>query len=232
MAEPAFEGLRSLCGGALPRLVIFDLDGTLIDSVPDIARAVDRTLLALGLAPVGAARVRGWVGRGSRRLLGDALAAAAGGAAPPQPLLDAALAFYLEDYLADCVRETRLFPGARELLRALGEAGVLRACVTNKPAAITGRILDGLGLSAEFACVVGGDSGAGVKPAPGPLLRAMEALGTGAEGTVMVGDSRHDVEAARAAQVPVACVRGGYNHGEDIRLTAPDRVLASLLELL
>jgi phosphoglycolate phosphatase len=210
---------------------MFDLDGTLIDSVPDIARSVDRTLLALGLGPVGAACVRGWVGRGSRRLLADALAAAAGGAATPEPLLDAALAFHLEDYLADCVRETRPFPGARELLRALGSAGVLRACVTNKPAAITARILDGLGLATDFGCVVGGDSGAGVKPAPGPLLRAMDALDADTALTVMVGDSRHDVEAARAAGVPVVCVRGGYNHGEDIRLAAPDRVIGSLFEL-
>lgn len=231
MAEATFERLWTLRGGALPRLVLFDLDGTLIDSVPDIARAVDRTLLALGLPPAGSSRVRGWVGRGSRRLLGDALRTA-GGAEPPEALLDAALAHYLEDYLADCVRETRPFPGARELLRALGGAGIACACVTNKPGAITQRILDGLGLAGAFGCVVGGDSGAGVKPAPGPLQRAMAAIGVGATETVMVGDSRHDVEAARAARVPVVCVRGGYNHGEDIRAAAPDAVVGSLFELL
>lgn len=231
MAEGSFRGLRALRGGALPQLVLFDLDGTLIDSVPDIARAVDRTLLALGLPPAGAHRVRGWVGRGSRRLIAESLRAA-GRAEPPEALLDTALAHYLEDYLADCVRDTQPFPGARELLRALGGAGVACACVTNKPEAITRRILDGLGLAAAFGCVVGGDSGAGVKPAPGPLQRAMAAIGAGAAETVMVGDSRHDVEAARAAAVPVVCVRGGYNHGEDIRASAPDAVIDSLFELL
>jgi len=213
-----------------PAAVLFDLDGTLIDSVPDIARALNRTLAPLGCAPAAEGAVRGWVGQGSRRLLRDALAAS--GRELEEPALDALLADYVARYHADCTAATRLMPGAVELLDALAQAGIPVACVTNKPGAITRRVLDHFGLFARFARVLGGDSGAGLKPAPGALLRIAGELGVPPRATLMVGDSRHDVEAARAAGMPVVCVEHGYNHGEDIRLAAPDRVLPDLLALL
>jgi len=226
--------IRRLFDGRLPALAMFDLDGTLVDSVPDIARAVDATLAARGYAPAGNDRVRGWVGRGSRNLVREALAHAAD-AAPGQvaeELLDEALAFYLARYLEDCTGATTLMPGAAELLASLRAAGVALACVTNKPIAITGRLLGALLPDAGFAAVLGGDSGAGTKPAPGPLFAAMAQTQVPPGAALMIGDSRHDVHAARAAGVRVICVSGGYNHGEDIRLEAPDLVVDGLGELL
>lgn len=226
--------IRRLFDGRLPALAMFDLDGTLVDSVPDIARAVDAMLAARGCAPAGSDRVRHWVGRGSRNLVREALAHAAD-AAPGQvaeDLLDEALAFYLARYLEDCAGATTLMPGAAELLAALRAHGVALACVTNKPIAITGRLLGALLPDAGFAAVLGGDSGAGSKPAPGPLLAAMAQTQVPPAAALMIGDSRHDVHAARAAGVRVICVSGGYNHGEDIRLEAPDLVVDGLGELL
>lgn len=226
--------IRRLFDGRLPALAMFDLDGTLVDSVPDIARALDATLAARGFAPAGSERVRHWVGRGSRNLVREALAHAAD-AAPEQlaeDLLDEALGFYLARYLEDCAGATTLMPGAAALLASLRAAGVALACVTNKPIAITERLLGALLPDAGFAAVLGGDSGAGVKPAPGPLLAAIAKARTLPCAALMVGDSRHDVDAARAAGVRVICVAGGYNHGEDIRREAPDLVVDGLGELL
>lgn len=226
----ALAGLRRACGGRLPALVMFDLDGTLIDSVPDIAPALDATLLHLGLPPAGAARVRGWVGRGARELVRDALAFAA---APDRAgLLDEALRHYLDTYHAHCTAHTVPMPGARELLAGLADAGIPCACVTNKAGRIMRRVLDHLAIADCFFAALGGDSGHGVKPDPGALLHLLAQRGIAPDDAVLVGDSRHDVGAARAAGVPVICVREGYNHGEDIALAAPDAVLGSLAELL
>jgi phosphoglycolate phosphatase len=225
-----FTLIRKLFACELPRLVLFDLDGTLIDSVPDIAVAVDRTLAKRGCPGVGEDAVRGWVGRGSRRLLRDAFAAVA------HPLderaLDEALAGYFAAYLADCANLTRLMPGAAELIDALGRSQVALACVTNKPAAITERVLVHFGLRERFARVSGGDSGVRLKPAPDALLRIAAELDVLPRATLMIGDSRHDVDAARAAGMPVLCVACGYNHGEDIRLANPDLVVDDLRALL
>jgi phosphoglycolate phosphatase len=226
--------IRRVFDDRLPALAMFDLDGTLVDSVPDIARALDATLAARGCAPAGVDRVRHWVGRGSRNLVREALAHAAD-IAPQQlgeDVLDDALAFYLARYLDDCAGATTLMPGAAPLLASLRAAGVALACVTNKPIAITARVLGALLPDAGFAAVLGGDSGAGTKPSPGPLLAAMASVQAPPGAALMIGDSRHDVHAARAAGVRVICVAGGYNHGEDIRLEAPDLVVDGLGELL
>jgi len=226
--------IRRLFDGRLPQLVVFDLDGTLVESVPDIARAVDDTLAARGLARAGRERVRGWVGRGSRKLISEALtwadATEAGQVAGEQ--IESALRDYLARYLERCAEESAPMAGAAMLLGALRARGVRLACVTNKPIAIARRVLAELLPDAGFGCVLGGDSGAGVKPAPEPLLAAMRNLGAAPADTLMIGDSRHDVHAARAAGVRVVCVAGGYNHGEDIRRESPDLVVGGLGELL
>jgi phosphoglycolate phosphatase len=229
-----FAALRALFAGRLPALVMFDLDGTLIDSVPDIARALDATLRAHDLPPAGEARVRQWVGRGSRQLLREALGFAAGIApagVDAEPL-GRALETYQAIYLRDCTRDTRMLPGAAELVAALHGAGVKTACVTNKPQAITVRVLEHFALLEHFDAVLGGGSGVAAKPDPAPLVLLMERLGVDADQALMVGDSRHDVRAARAAKVAVICRANGYNHGEDIRAEDPDAVVSELRELL
>jgi phosphoglycolate phosphatase len=223
--------IRDLFGGELPALAMFDLDGTLVDSVPDIARAVDATLADFELPAAGQERVRDWVGRGSRRLLADAFTHALG-EAPAELLLEQALSRYLQRYLEDCSAGTVLLPGAAELLAALRAQGVALACVTNKPQAITRRLLEALRIDGVFAACIGGDSGAGTKPDPGPLRAIMAQLGAAPAQALMIGDSRHDVDAARAAGVQVIALEGGYNHGESIVAAAPDRVIGALGELL
>ena len=213
---------------------MLDLDGTLIDSVPDISRALDATLRARNLPAAGAARARRWVGRGSRQLLRDALAF--GAALEPGQVdtqeLERALGDYLARYLDDCTRDTRVLPGAAELIEALRGAGVKAACVTNKPLAIAERVLAHFFLPGRFDTVIGGDSGAAPKPDPAPLLAVMRRLAVEARETVMIGDSRHDVRAARAAGIAVIACANGYNHGEDIRGEGPDLVIDTLGELL
>lgn len=226
--------LRRLCGGRLPQLVIFDLDGTLIDSVPDIARALDEALGAFSLPAAGAGRVRQWVGRGSRRLVSDALAFAGAQNRSLQTTecVDAVLQRYLAAYLDDCTRLTTVCPGVAELLDALDAAGIRYACATNKPERIARKILTHFGLVERMAAVVGGDSGWGTKPDAAPLLALLDSLDLDATAALMVGDSRHDVDAARAAGIPAVCIADGYNHGEDIRLAAPDLVVGHFCELL
>ena len=228
---PRFSAIRALFADRLPRLVLFDLDGTLIDSVPDIARAVNRTLARRGCAPVSEQNVRRWVGRGSRRLLRDAFAAASPCAIDDEAL-DKALAEYFATYLSDCTSATTLMPGAAELVGALNEAGVRVAVVTNKPGAITSTVLNHFALLKSLASVKGGDSGLPLKPAPDALLRIGADLEIEPDDALMVGDSQHDVQAARAAGMRVICVNGGYNHGEDIALANPDLVVPSLSALL
>ena len=229
-----FAALRTLFAGRLPALVMFDLDGTLVDSVPDISRALDATLHARNLPRAGVARARRWVGRGSRQLLRDALAF--GGMREPGDVdaqeLERALGDYLARYLDDCTRDTRVLPGAMELIEALRGAGVRTACVTNKPLAIAERVLAHFFQPGCFDTVIGGDSGAAPKPDPASLQAVMTRLAVGARDTVMIGDSRHDVRAARAAGIAVIACANGYNHGEDIRSEGPDLVIDRLGELL
>ena len=210
------------------RALLFDLDGTLIDSAGDLAAAVDALLADDGLAPVGLAAVRGMIGDGIRALAARAYAAAG------RPLGDAALddraAALLARYAADPVRATRLMPGAADALRWAAEAGLPLAIVTNKPTAVTHAILAGLNVADAFTHVIGGDSGLPRKPAPDALVVAAATLGTTPGDAVMIGDSAVDVAAARAAAMPVIAVDAGYSD-RPARELAADRAIASLADL-
>lgn len=182
----------------MSRLAVFDLDGTLVDSLADLHASVNHALAAVGLPPRSLAEVRTYVGEGSRVLLAKAVA-------PRGELLDPALAAWRPHYAAHCLDRTRAYPGVAALL-----AGAARplAVLTNKPGEMARKILDGLGLSPRFAAVVGGDE-APRKPDPAGLLALMARLGASAAETVFIGDSRHDVETARRAGVPVVAVTWG-----------------------
>ena len=199
---------------------IVDLDGTMIDTVGDFEQALARTLADLGLAPVDRAFITRTVGRGSMHLLVQTLARAGG--APE--LLEPAWTHYQRHY-------AEVYPGVREGLAAMRARGWRLACVTNKPRAFALALLEAKGLSAEFEHVFGGDSFARQKPDPLPLIMACEALGTRPDQTLMVGDSRNDCEAARAAGCPVVLVSYGYNHGEPVADARPDRVVDRLDDL-
>jgi len=216
-----FDGIRAL---------LFDLDGTLVDSVPDLAAAVDAMLADVGRPPAGEARVREWVGNGSQRLVKRALVGQMHGEPAPE-LFERAMPRFIAHYDARLADRSALYDGVRDGLHRLKGAGYKLGIVTNKPARFIEPLLAALGVREDFAVLVGGDTLAEKKPHPAPLLHAAELLGEGPATTLMVGDSRNDVEAARRAQMAVVCVPYGYNHGEDIRLAAPDAVVEDLREL-
>lgn len=215
-----------------PAALLFDLDGTLLDSLPDLATAVDRTLVDLGHAAAGIERVRGWIGDGARQLVREALACARAGNAPDDAELGAALEHYMRHYAACCTDRSQLFAGVREALEHWRGQGVAMACVTNKSARFTQPLLEHFDLGALLPVAVSGDTLPRRKPDAAPLLFACEQLGIEPARAAMIGDSRNDVLAARAAGMPVICVSYGYNHGRPIDAERPDRIVDSLLELI
>ncbi|TBU76398.1 phosphoglycolate phosphatase [Phytopseudomonas daroniae] len=223
--------LRELCAGELPRLVMFDLDGTLVDSVPDLATAVDRMLIELGRVPAGVEQVREWVGNGARVLVRRALAGDIEHSAVDDADADVALARFLDIY-ADCHDLTVLYPGVHELLEALSTAAVELAVVTNKPERFVAPLLEQVGLGGYFRWIIGGDTLPQQKPDPAALLQVMQLAGVTAAQSLFVGDSRNDVLAARAASVPCVAVSYGYNHGRPVAEEEPNLVVDSLAELL
>lgn len=226
--------MRRLFQGQDPELVLFDLDGTLIDSVPDLASAVDKMLAQLGREPAGIESVRHWVGNGAQMLVLRALT----GEQQPQfsdvdeTLFAQAFDLFMQAYGDDAAHSSTLYPGVVECLEGLQARGVKLGVVTNKPIQFTHPLLDEFGLSPFFSVVLGGDSLPQKKPAPEPLLHAMAEMGASASRTLMVGDSKNDIGAARAAGCPVVAVPYGYNHGEPIDAHNPDLLVATLDQLL
>ncbi|MDP7397350.1 MAG: phosphoglycolate phosphatase [Lentisphaeria bacterium] len=209
---------------------LFDLDGTLVDTVPDLAANIDRTLLAMGRPPAGAGHVRQWIGNGLDRLLDRALTGDMDGTAGPDTVARARQLF--QDYYGRFIcEESRLYDGAPELLQALQSRHAKMAIVTNKPTALTVPLLELLGIRDCFETVVGGGDTASLKPDPAPLLAALQRLDRPAATALMVGDSINDIEAAQAAGIPCVAVSFGYNHGGDIRAANADLVIDSLHEL-
>jgi phosphoglycolate phosphatase len=213
-----------------PRMVLIDVDGTLVDSVPDLHYCVDSMMTRLGLPERGEARVREWVGNGVERLVQRALVGQLEGE-PDAELYERALPIFLACYGENTCRLSRLYPGALEAVQWLKQEGFRLGCVTNKAARFTEPLLETLGVRGYFQVVVSGDTVANKKPHPQPLLYAAERLGVAPGDALMVGDSVNDVEAARAAAFSIVCVSYGYNHGQDIREAGPDAVIDSLLEL-
>jgi phosphoglycolate phosphatase len=184
--------------------VLIDLDGTLVDTAPDIAGAVNRMLQTLGAPALALETVTGFIGNGVPTLLQRVLAAS--GIAPSQH----ALTLFHRHYADTNGRDSRVFPGVVTGLSRLRDAGYRLACVTNKPQAATTTLLSSSGLAPYFDAVVGGDATPHMKPHAAPLLYACRLLDADPACSVMVGDSSVDVAAARAAGMPVFIVRYGY----------------------
>lgn len=213
-----------------PGLVLIDLDGTLIDSVPDLAFCVDEMMKAIDQPVRGEDAVRDWVGNGVERLVRRALVNAVEGE-PDDEIFNKAYPIFLDLYAENTSQRSRVYPGVLEGVKWLKEQGYRLGCVTNKAEAFTLPLLKDKGLLDFFEVVVSGDTCAEKKPHPMPLLHAAKEMGIEPNNALLIGDSQSDVKAARAADFKVFCMTYGYNHGEDIRNYNPDVVMDSMEEL-
>lgn len=212
------------------RAIFFDLDGTLVDSAPDLGAAVNDMLLERGRDAVAIDQVRVWVGNGARRLVMRALTGSRDGD-PGDEVTQVALARFFEHYGRRLTERTRPYPGVVEALDVLTDMGLRLAVVTNKPARFTDPLLEALGLSHYFGVTVSGDTLASRKPDPAPLRHAASALGVPPDSAVMVGDSMADLGAARNAGIPMVLVPYGYRDGDAIFDAGPDLVVDDLRSL-
>jgi phosphoglycolate phosphatase len=209
------------------RAVAFDLDGTLVDSLPDLADAAAAMLARLGRPPVDEARVRGFVGDGVSRLVERLLAGSREGVADSAEAARG-IQLFTEHYAAHLSRRSRPYPGVADGLRRLAAAGFGLACVTNKPERFAAALLSSLDLHHHLAVLVGGDTLAARKPRPEPLLHTAARLEVQPGALLMVGDSEVDVRCARAAGCPVACVPYGYRPSGPADALGADAIVPSI----
>jgi len=210
--------------------IALDLDGTLLDTIHDLAEAVNALLAELGYDPLPKDAVRAMIGKGMANLVRRALAAARGVApeAIDDATRDAALARYQAHYASILGRGTLPFPGIVDGLVALRAMGIPLAVVTNKASRFVQPHLEHAGIAHHFSLLIGGDTLATRKPDPGPLLHVAEAFGVPPQRLLMVGDSINDVAAARAAGCPVLVLPYGYNEGEPVQNLEADGIVPSL----
>jgi phosphoglycolate phosphatase len=206
------------------RAAILDLDGTLVDTLGDFHAALGAMLRELQLPQVQAQVVAGFIGKGSEHLIRQTLQHV--GASPA--LYDRAWHLYQQAYRGLNGRYSAVYPGVEEGIAHLRRAGLRLACLTNKPGEFARDLLEKKRLASSFACVFGGDAFERKKPDPLPLLKTCDALGCAPGEVLMVGDSRNDAAAARAAGCPVVLVTYGYNHGEPAHAVDADAWLDSL----
>ncbi len=187
------------------RAVLFDLDGTLLDTAPDLAWALNRTLEWAGRAPLPFATIRPWVSHGARSLITHGF-----GIDDAHPDFPRYRGHLLDAYQAHLAVETRLFPGMEALLTALEAADIAWGVVTNKPAYLTDPLMGALGLDRRAACVVSGDTTPHSKPHPEPLLHACRLTGRSCSASLYVGDAARDIEAGLAAGMRTLVALFGY----------------------
>ena len=192
-----------------PSLIVFDLDGTLVDSAADLAAAINAMLADFGCRPLSVPEVRRMIGDGVAMLVTRALAARDCAQAQPE----AAARIFMRHYESRATALTTAFPGVAEALRALRDEGIPLAVCTNKPARISAEILGSLGLAAYFARVIGGDSLPFRKPDPRVLLAVLDSFAARPQDSLLVGDSEVDAATARSAGVPFVLMKHGYRRG-------------------
>jgi len=213
-------------------VILFDLDGTLIDSVPDLALAVNHMLGALHRETFSEDTIRYWVGNGAQMLVKRALSGQTEiDEALDQNLFEKALGIFLTFYGQNLSDNTDTYPNVSTTLSALKEKGYRLVIVTNKPFDFVGPILAGLKLDELFDFIVGGDSLDKKKPDPLPLLHACEHMNASVEQCVMVGDSKNDLLAANTCGMQSVGVTYGYNYGEDIGIYNPTFIINNFSEL-
>ena len=210
------------------KALLFDLDGTLIDSLDDLVSAINLTMEQNGFAPLSRDAVSRFIGKGSRILVEKALRAVLGNLPPPKTV-DLIHRQYLTNMLQTQGRYTRCFDGVHESLSAFQKFGFSLALVTNKPRANTLLLLEQLDLGKYFSVVIAGDDTPNPKPAPDILLNAMQKLGLGPHDCIMIGDSMNDALAAQNAETSCILLETGYNEGISIsewaKIHAPESLV-------
>jgi len=213
--------------------ILFDLDGTLIDSVPDLAVAVNEMLKVLEREPFSENTIRYWVGNGAQMLVKRALSGKTEIDADLDPaLFEKALELFLSLYAKNLCNDTKLYPNVADTLHTLNDTGYRLVIVTNKPYGFVQPILEGLEIDSLFEFWLGGDSLTVKKPDPQPLLYACEKLNLQVEQCVMVGDSKNDLLAAKTAGMQSIGVTYGYNYGEEVSVYEPDVIVDDFAEIV
>jgi len=210
------------------QVVLFDLDGTLADSAPDLAGAVNACLIARGRPPLPLDVLRPWASHGARGLIGQAFGLKPGDAGYEDLRVE-----FVDRYESALCRHTTLFPGIEHMLGALEQAGLRWGIVTNKVARLTTPLVRLLGLDERAACVVSGDTAARPKPDPAPIAYALDACGCPPEAGVYVGDDERDIQAGRAAGVRTIAAAYGYSAArEDVAAWRADLIIEQPADLL
>lgn len=227
--------LTEFMGGSLPQLIMYDLDGTLVDSVPDLAIAIDAMLDDMNLPVAGIDKVRLWVGNGIPSLVKRALVDDMGGDQPGivnREVFVKAYDSFKHHYSIEVGQHSHLYPGVKDFLQAMADKGVKQAVVTNKSEIFTEKLLKLMSIDHFFEINLSGDSLDEKKPHPMPLLHAIKEAEASLETALMVGDSGNDIKAARAAGIKVIALPYGYNHGQPVETANPDLVVPTLDHLL
>ncbi len=213
-----------------PEMVLLDIDGTLVDTVPDLAFSIDTMLEEIGVKTHGVEKIRDWVGNGIERLVHRALTDDNDGEAEDE-LFDKAFPIFMDIYADNTATASEFYPGVEEGLKYLKSKNFKLGCVTNKRTRFTETLLKSLGVYNDFEIVICGDTLPKCKPDPIQLLHAAEFFNVEPNNSLMVGDSTNDVYAAKAAGFQSLAVDYGYNCGIDIRESSPDLVIDSLAKL-
>ena len=213
-----------------PKLIMIDVDGTLVDSVPDLAFCVDQVMIELGLQLCGEERVRNWVGNGIPKLIERALIDKLDKESISK-VYEVAYPIFLKLYSDNSAIRSRLYDGVKEGLDYLKSKGYLLGCVTNKAEQFTNPLLKKMGIYNDFRLIISGDTLDKKKPDPLPLLHGANFFNMQPNECLMLGDSVSDVRAARAAGFDIICMSYGYNHGNNIEDENPDLVIDSMDQL-
>jgi len=213
-----------------PKLIMIDVDGTMVDSVPDLAYCVDQTMILMGRDVWGEEKVRHWVGNGVPKLVERSISGTLEGKVNRKDF-EKAYDIFLELYAQNTSIRSCLYDGVMEGLSYIKDQGYLLGCVTNKAEQFTLPILKDLGIIDNFKIVISGDTLEKKKPDPLPLIYAANFFGVRPEESIMLGDSISDVTASRAAGYNVICMSYGYNHGNNIYDSRPDLVIDSMEDL-
>jgi len=211
------------------RAALIDLEGTLLDTAPDLAAAANRMLAALGMPQRPVREISQYVGKGITRLVERALTGELDGK-PQAALLQEAMPLFTAAYDEESGRHSRVFDGVLEGLEKMRAMRRRLACVTNKAERFTLPLLERMGLARYFETVVCGDQVARGKPDPLPYLSGCERLGIAPAQALVIGDSENDVAAARAAGMRVVCVGYGYREGKSVESLGADAIIADLCE--